>query len=114
MNMKQLRRTVCDPTEKSTVKSRCAYLEVNNGVRAKALAGLEDEVALQVAGVESGERKTVAVASQRNSGRGALRGLWGSRVHVVEEQVRLAASDAAAQVGHLRTKSQIKSGLYFY
>lgn len=83
-------------------------LEVDDSISAEALARLKDEVTLQVAGVEPREGQSIAVAGKRNCRGCGFGRLRGSRVHVVEQQIRQAARDAASQVRHL----QIERYLY--
>jgi hypothetical protein len=82
-------------------------LEVDDSISAETLARLKNEVTLQVAGVEPREGQSVAVAGKRNCGGCGFGRLRGSRVHVVEKQIRQAAWNAASQVGHLREQNLV-------
>ncbi|GMT21232.1 hypothetical protein PFISCL1PPCAC_12529, partial [Pristionchus fissidentatus] len=85
---------------------RCLHrnrLQVDACVSTVALHRDEEEIALEVAGVQPGERQSVSVASLRGLGAVARR-RRGCRVHVVEESLEDRPRDAAASVADLDTQ----------
>ena len=71
------------------------HLQVNDGICAITIIGVEDEVTMEVSGIEAGKREAVSVTSQRGLGRGH----GGPRrrgEQVVEQVVGDVARDAAA------------------
>ena len=70
-------------------------LQVDDGVGAVTVVRVEDQVAVEVSGVQSGQRKSVAVSGQRSFCRGH-RGSGCGREQVVKQAVRFVSRDAAA------------------
>ena len=71
------------------------HLQVYDGICAISVIRVEDEVTMEVSGIEAGKRETVSVTSQRGLGRGH----GGPRrrgEQVVEQVVGDVARDTAA------------------
>ena len=64
----------------------CAGLEVDHGVRPVAVVAVEDQIPVEVAGVEAGQGKAIAVTSQGGFGRGHG-GSGGGGEKVVEQVI---------------------------
>ena len=70
-------------------------LQIDHGVRAVAVVRVENQVAVEISGVQSGQGQTIAVASQRGFG-GGHGGSWCCREQIMEQMVRNMPGNASA------------------
>ena len=90
---------------RQTIVPKRTNLEIYEGISAVALGRGELQVALEVAGVEPGEREPVSVSRQRHRLDPVSR-LRCRRVHVVEQALVQAPRDPAALIRYLRQEGK--------